>query len=760
MKNLQKMQGIATCLGLLGLTFLTPVVADDCADKQQTGPECVQLELITIFGNADAALDVAGGASMITPKDLEKFETSNFVQALRQVPGVSVQLEDGWGLRPNVSIRGTATDRSSRVTLMEDSVLIAPAPYAAPAAYYFPTFGRIHAVEVLKGPASITQGPYTVGGAMNLVSTPVPDQDSGFLQGEYGSDSTWRVHGWYGGGNDRARYLAETYQWNSDGYQRIDRSDNSTGFSKQDYLAKLAFYSDPAATLYQRFEIKLQYSEEDSQQSYLGLTDDDFEQDELRRYGLSAIDEINTKHDQIALSWRLENQNGDGLSITGYHNDFERAWYKTESFDLNGSANPASFSGVSWSNIINAINTSQTLGGVTPGELQAILDGADTAAGSIQIRNNSREYYSEGVQLRGDMTLQTNSTTHELQAGLRYHQDEEDRLQRNDNYQQIGGQLLLNERGFEGNAGNEVNDAKAWAGYVHDRIEWGRWTFTPGLRYEDIKLSRKRYFTNTSDPSSRDEENFRDSRENHVTVWLPGVGALFDITAATRVVGGVHRGFATPGNAPGVDPEESINYELGLRHEQGWLGIEAMYFFNDYENLVGVCTNSSGGNCEPGDAFNGEGVHIPGLELSAHAVFNAGDAWQIPVQLAYTWMNATFQSTFNSDFFGQVREGDPVPYIPDNQLWVSIGLTGGSWSFYLGGNYVDSACTKATCGTFEQTESSTIFDLSAHYQINPQWELYAVLENLADQIYLVAREPYGARPNKPRSLMTGVKFSF
>lgn len=45
---------------------------------------------------------------------------------------------------------------------------MAPAPHSAPAAYYFPTAGRIQAIEVLKGPAAILQGPYTTGGAINL----------------------------------------------------------------------------------------------------------------------------------------------------------------------------------------------------------------------------------------------------------------------------------------------------------------------------------------------------------------------------------------------------------------------------------------------------------------------------------------------------------------------------------------------------------------------------------------------------------------
>ena len=567
---------------------------EDPAGKGDSGlaPECAQLDPITIFGTAQSARDVAGGASVVTTADLDQFVTTDVVRALRRVPGVALQVEDGWALRPNISIRGTASERSSRVTLMEDNVLIAPAPYAAASAYYFPTFGRIHSVEVLKGPASITQGPYTVGGAVNLRSTPVPAENRGFLRGEYGSDATWRVHGWYGGGGERSRFLVETHQWQSDGYQTIDRSGAGTGFQKEDYLAKLSFSSDPSASVYQQLEIKLQYAEEDSQQTYLGLTDRDFDANAVRRYGASLLDEMQNEHDQVTLAWRLETQGGHGLTLTAYNNETERAWYKTEALDLDGSADPQAFRGTGWANVIGAVNRGESLGAVSAAELQAVLDGADTMAGSIQLRNNAREYYARGLQAVFDTTMQSGAIMHALQAGLRYHEDQEDRLQRNDNYQQLNGTLVLNGRGLEGNAGNEVQDATAWAAYVYDRIEWADWTLTPGLRYENIELERQRWRTDGADPSSRDPENFRDARENDVDIWLPGMGAIYRVNAATRVIAGVHKGFAAPSNAPGVDPEESVNYELGLRLDSDRMSFEAMAFFNDYENLVGFCTNS------------------------------------------------------------------------------------------------------------------------------------------------------------------------
>jgi Fe(3+) dicitrate transport protein len=740
-------------------------LAADCQDPLAykdpvLGTECAIMESVTIFGTAESARDVAGGASAVTSGELEQFEVSDVARALRRIPGVALQIEDGWALRPNISVRGTATERSSRVTLMEDGVLIAPAPYAASAAYYFPTFGRIHAMEVLKGPAAITQGPYTVGGAINLKATPIPQDDRGFLQGEYGSHDTWRVHGWYGGGSERARYLVETHQWRSNGYQTIDRSDARTGLDKRDYLARLSFSSDPDSPLYQQFAIKLQYSEEDSQQSYLGLTDSDFGRDGLRRYGASALDEMHNRHDQVVLTWRLETVAGHGLTVTGYDNGTERAWYKTEGIDFDGSADAQSFDRTSWANIIAAVNQGEALDDQSVEQLQAYLDGGDSAYGSIQLRNNAREYYSRGIQAVFDTAFDTGAAMHGLQVGLRYHRDEEDRLQRNDTYQQLGGQLVLNDIGLEGNAGNRIQDAEAWAAYIYDRIDWGRWVLTPGLRYENISLGRVRYRTNSADPSSRDPDNFRDSRQNDFDIWLPGMGALYELSAATTLVAGIHKGFATPTNAPGVDPEESVNYELGIRYDDGRLSVEAMLFFNDYENLVGQCTNSSGSDCEPGDAFNGEGVHIPGLELTASTWFEVGDDWLMPLQLTYTWMDAEFQSSFDSEFFGEVNAGDPVPYVPENQAWASVGLEGGPWSFYLSGNYVGSVCTRASCGAFEETESAVVVDLAAHYRINDRWRLYALAENMMDEIYIVGREPYGARPNKPRTFVLGASFDF
>lgn len=710
-------------------------------------------ETVTIYGSASNAELATGAAQYISEEDLAKFVYTDIQRIIRQVPGVSVQVEDGYGLRPNISIRGVATERSGRITLLEDNILIAPAPYSAPSAYYFPTAGRMSAIEVVKGPAAITQGPYTIGGALNMVSTPIPDSQAGNMVFEAAEDATYRLHANYGNKLENGfGYLVEAHQWQSDGFQTIDRSDNNTGLDVSDLTVKLAYAPKNSA---HSVELKLQTTEQDSNQSYLGLSDADFAQNSTRRYGLSALDNISTEHSQVILRYAFKINDDLNFSATAYNNQHERNWFKTEGIDLDGSDNAQDYAGTGWANVIAALNNNQSLNAVSANQLQGIVDGdIDTPVGSIQIRSNAREYFSRGVQfgLYWDKTV--GDVKHQLEVGLRLHEDEEDRLQRNSTYQQVNGQLQLNDLGILGNAGNRIQEAQALALHIYDRIEWGNWVLTPGIRFEDIEQKRTRF----NDGAAR---TFRDDRENDTQVVLPGLGALYKMDENWTLVAGAHKGFTAPSNSPNVREEEAINYELGFRFANNNFNAEAIYFLSDYDNLLGECTASSGSNCEIGDAFNGDAATVQGIEFVLKTELTEFSGVRVPLNLTYTYIDSEFDTDIaDTAFFGDVSAGDSIPYIPEGQGQISLGLESEKWSAYVNAVYVDGVCVKASCEAFESTDSSFTIDISGNYQLTTDLKLFARIENLSDEQDIVSRQPYGSRPNKTRTFSVGAQYSF
>lgn len=127
----------AFAAALLGFA-VSPVFAQDATPEASPPPaDREPMTEITVFGVRSDPDRVAGSAHRIDQETLEEYRYDDINRVLNFVPGVYVREEDGEGLRPNIGLRGASADRSQKVTLMEDGILIGPAPYSAPAAYFF-----------------------------------------------------------------------------------------------------------------------------------------------------------------------------------------------------------------------------------------------------------------------------------------------------------------------------------------------------------------------------------------------------------------------------------------------------------------------------------------------------------------------------------------------------------------------------------------------------------------------------------------------
>ncbi len=156
----------------------------------------------------------------------------------------------------------------------------------------------------------------------------------------------------------------------------------------------------------------------------------------------------------------------------------------------------------------------------------------------------------------------------------------------------------------------------------------------------------------------------------------------------------------------------------------------------------------------------GDAASVLGLEFLLTHDFTPNPEYSLPFTLSYTYLDATFDTDIaNTDFFGNVSKGDPLPYIPRQQFLVSLGLEKGRFASYLSANYVDQTCVRASCDRFEMTDRWLTLDLAANYQFNDHVNFYGLIDNLTDNQAIVARHPYGARPNLGRTAALGVRFS-
>ena len=699
------------------------------------------IDTVTIIGHRGDVADVPGSAHVITHEALAVFIESDILRVLRTVPGVYLQEEEGFGLRPNIGIRGSGLDRSARIALLEDGVLIAPAPYSAPSAYYFPTQRRMYSLEVLKGPAAILVGPRTTGGAINLISTPIPDATGGAIDLRVGDFHTHDAHLNVGRRGERVSWLLETVQGGSNGYKRIDGPiGGDTGYELQDYVAKLRIDSDPSKTLYQSLLFKVGYTEQTSDETYLGLTDADFALDPNRRYAASAGDVFDSEHQQYQLTYAFDPGNSWRGEVTVYRNDFHRNWYKLQSVNGTGIGDVLEDS-VTYATELN------------------FLKGTTSPNDAITKRANNRDYYSQGVQAKLEWDFGLGDTEIALTTGIRIHEDEEDRFQHEDDYRMNNGALVLTTAGAPGSTTNRVSSAEVQALFVDTEIRTGKWILTPGVRFENVDMQRLDY--STADPSR--SMGPISVRQNSVSAVIPGLGGLYRLSPEWRLLAGVHKGFNPPAPGSTADEESSLNFEAGARYDNGRLSFESIYFISDYDNLVGTVSESTGGGGEIGDQYDGGEAIVSGLELSTAYEWNL-DRFDVPFNVEYTWTTkAEFETSFDSNFgpWGDVEAGDELPYIPEHQLRASAGIVSDQWRFNVAASYIGKLRTVTGQGAFidaESTDSRVVWDMVAAWDITPKLSTYIKIDNLFDKTYIAARRPAGARPGLPRMAYLGLTY--
>ena len=715
--------------------------------------EIIELDPVMVIHNLsrldNSFLRSPGSNDLVNLSDIKRYNDTDINRILSRVPGIYVQEEDGFGLRPNIGMRGTGLERSSKINLMEDGIPIAPAPYASPAAYYSPTAGRMFALEARKGSSQIKYGPHSTGGALNYVSTPIPNSYKANLILSGGDHSSQFFKSNIGSSNSKFGYLFEILHDKNSGFKSLDYINGNTGYSKTDFMGKMRykrnFIKFPTA-----IEFKISLTDELSNETYLGLTNQDYNKNPYSRYSSSQKDKMDADHFQISLTNSIQLSQNSNLSLIFYRNNFKRNWYKLSKVN-----------GTSIGSLLSAGNDHKNY---------SFLSISDTKNDTYQIKANNREYYSQGIQLAAN--IKSNFILkHNLMMGLRIHEDEMDRFQKVDKYGMQNNLLRLTTEGTwgVGSKNNRLDRANSTAYFIEDQFSIQNFTITAGIRVESIKLTRSDWKGDitSSGLSWNDPDRKLDPSKKIKTleVLVPGIGFVYQLSPSLKLLAGVHKGFSPPGpgseEADDIKPEESVNIETGLEINKGLNRIKTVLFNNNYSNLLGDDTQFSGGGTY--DQFNAGEVKINGIELSLSRYLRFKN-YLAPIEISYTYTKSEFLSNFESKFepWGSVSEGDELPYLPNHQFFAELGILSNKTNVFVRLKNVSAMRTKAGSGSLSNeysTEDMTQIDFSSEYKINNKSHLFLTVKNLTNSKSIVARRPAGLRPTLPRTISAGIKFN-
>ncbi|HSW40109.1 MAG TPA: TonB-dependent receptor plug domain-containing protein, partial [Acidobacteriota bacterium] len=223
----------------------------------------------SILGTPDVLPHIPGSVDVLTAADLEISRVFTVNEAMRKISGINARDEEGFGLRPNISIRGLNPTRSSKVLFLEDGIPLGFAPYGDNASYYHPPVNRFESIEFLKGSGQILYGPVTVGGVINYITPMPPRERSGSVLLTGGARNYMNGHIRYGGTWGRTGLIFDYMRKQGEGARRNTRSG----------LNDVNIKSVTTLTPRQSLTLKLNYYGENSLVTYSGLTESEYRTD-------------------------------------------------------------------------------------------------------------------------------------------------------------------------------------------------------------------------------------------------------------------------------------------------------------------------------------------------------------------------------------------------------------------------------------------------------------------------------------------------
>lgn len=711
------------------------------AEEKERQDATLDVPPVVVKGILPDRLDaVPGSYQVIDEKALEARRPFSIQEALNNIPGVNVVGENTYGLGVNIGIRGLNPRRTARTLLMEDGMPLFLAPYGDPAAHYTTPLERVQRIEVVKGSGQILYGPQTVGGMINFVTRPVPTDGKvhGNVTATLGNNDFTSLYGNIGAGDERGGLMIDALHKKGDGIR--DNHD----FEIQEYTAKGQLNLSDRHTLI----AKASYFRESSHVSETGLGLVEYHEDKYQApTGKNDVFEHERTTFQLQHLFQVNHQ--VKLSTQAYYAKSERASFR----QIN---DPGGLGGRS------VMDRCTGLGVAT--EANAALCGG---------RWRPREFEYWGIEPRLDVQHSLFGVDSNAVIGFRYHREE---IRRN---QFRGSDLRIQNQGYAEAFGDHReqihSDVEAKSYYAQNTFYAGDWTFTPGLRVEDLRIR-----TNILRAEGSVQNNPQSKDTNHQSKVLPGFGVTWNGIEKTTVFAGVHKGFAPPRPdrdifAPGgantatvvnTRPEESTNWELGTRSNYiKGVTFETTLFHTVFDDIVVAGPTS-------GSFINGGKSQQSGIELAGRINFGHiyDSTHNFYVAGSYTNLfTAKFKKT---NAAADVFSGDRLPYAPKHLASLSLGYEHPvGFDARIGIDYVSEQQEDVSyregrseedvlSGRTGRIPAYTLLNATVNYRpVGSHLSYFLSAYNLADKEYLASRVD-GMVAGRQRQVFAGIRYDF
>ncbi|VVE33322.1 TonB-dependent receptor [Pandoraea capi] len=598
-------------------------------------------------GLDNSAKTFPGARTVVKKQQIEESGATSIGDVMRRIPGVQSTDNSGTAgsaISLNIGVRGLTGRYTPRSTVLLDGIPMAVAPYGQPQLSFAPvSLFNIESIDVVRSGGAVRYGPQNVGGVINFKTRSIPNTPG------LTADATVRENIYTAGGGANTQYSAflGTQMDNGLGLALL-----YSGMTGRDWRKGSDERVNDVA-------LKWRYDITPSQQVYGKLSYYDVKS---KTPGGLTVAQFNADPFQNTRPNDYWSGNRTGVDF-GYLNTIS----ETQEFEVRTFFN----SSYRQSTLVNSTFTSTT--------------------------HQPRNYETFGFEPRFTQRLFFGPTAHDVTVGYRYIHERCD----DNNWTTT----LATGKNSATQTFNNYTSANAF--YIDDRMAWGNWRLTPGVRYEIINSQR---VDNASNATFRSDNNKA----------LPSVNLSYLVNSAWTVFADYSTSFGPVQNTQlnsmsatnPLEPELARTYEIGTRWTDSRWKAELTAFKMKFDNQIlqvpGIV---------PATFQNIGATNHDGIETAIDYTFDRDSVLRgLNVYANFTYTRAIQKSGATA--------GLDVPFYSRFTDTLGARYTIGQWTFnvsttHQSSQYSDLANTEAESadGSNGKVPGFRLWNLQANYKI-------------------------------------------